>query len=93
MTNEKAIRIISNYDALPCGYCHQGGKEIEEAFNLAIEALKEQDPIKPIVDVDTWACGKCGHRLEKQELIGDNVLVNETYEYCPQCGRKVDWNG
>ena len=63
-----------------------------ECIDKAIEALKEQDPIKPIVDVDTWACGKCGHRLEKQELIGDNVLVNETYEYCPQCWKKVDWD-
>lgn len=45
MTNEEAIRIISNYDVLPCGYCHQGGKEIEEAFNLAIEALKSTEEI------------------------------------------------
>lgn len=42
MTNEEAIKIISNYEVLPCGYCHQGGEEIEEAFNIAIEALKEK---------------------------------------------------
>ena len=52
MTNEEAIRIISNYEALPCGYCHQGGKEIEEAFSIAIEALKEKS-CKGETDNDT----------------------------------------
>ena len=40
MTNEQAIKIIKKYDALECGYCHQGGEEIEEAFDMAIQALQ-----------------------------------------------------
>ena len=44
MTNKEAIRIISNYDTPPCGYCHQGGEEIEVAFRKAIEALETLQP-------------------------------------------------
>ena len=59
----------------------------------AIELLKAQEPVEPVVDVDTWKCGNCGHTLEHQELLGDNVLFHEQYNYCPDCGRKVKWDG
>lgn len=42
MTKEEAIKIIENYDVNGCGYCHQGGKEIEKAFQMAIKALEDQ---------------------------------------------------
>ena len=42
MTREEAIKIISSYEVAGCGYCHQGGDEVEEAFHMAIEALSEQ---------------------------------------------------
>lgn len=53
--------------------------------------LKAQEPVKPVVDIDTWKCGNCGHTLEHQELLGDNVLFHEQYNYCPECGRAVKW--
>lgn len=102
---KRAMNIGFHLKCLRCGktYYHTEFAMSEMSYRMysycpdcidkGIEALKWQEPIKPIVDVDTWACGKCGRRLEKQELIGDNVLVNETYEYCPQCGKKVDWDG
>ena len=58
----------------------------------AIALLKAQDPVKPVVDIDTWKCGNCGHTLEHQELLGDNVLFHEQYNFCPECGRPVKWN-
>ena len=102
---KRAMNIGFHLKCLRCGktYYHTEFAMSEMSYRMysycpdcidkGIEALKGQEPVKPIVDVDTWACGKCGHCLEKQELIGDNVLVNETYEYCPQCGKKVDWDG
>ena len=67
------------------------GRLIDDACAL----LKEQEPIKPTVAVDTWICSKCGHRLESQDLIDDKenpqVLVHELYQYCPNCGRAVKW--
>ena len=50
----------------------------------ALALLKEQEPIKPVVDIDTWKCGNCGHALEHQQLLGDNVLFHEQYNYCPE---------
>ena len=60
---------------------------IEEVKNV----LKSQEPMEPKVDVDEWRCGNCGHKLEHQELLGENVLFHEQYSYCPQCGRRVKW--
>ena len=53
--------------------------------------LKAQEPVNPVVDIDTWKCGNCGHALEHQQLLGDNVLLHEQYNYCPECGRAVKW--
>lgn len=58
----------------------------------AIVLLKAQEPVKPVVDIDTWKCGNCGHTLEHQELLGDNVLFHEQYSFCPECGRAVKWD-
>ena len=66
-------------------------RQIVEAFKMAINALKAQEPVEPVVDIDTWKCGICGHTLEHQELLGDNVLFHEQYNYCPECGRAVKW--
>ena len=59
----------------------------------ALALLKAQEPVEPVVDIDTWKCGKCGHTLEHQELLGENVLFHEQYNYCPECGRAVKWDG
>ena len=58
----------------------------------ALELLKEQEPVKPVVLIDTWVCGKCKAKLERQALIGPNVLISENFNYCPGCGRKVKWD-
>ena len=59
----------------------------------AIALLKEQGPVEPKVIIDTWVCGNCGTRLERQSMVGDNILFTERFEYCPSCGRKVLWGG
>ena len=63
-----------------------------EIVGAAIELLEEK-PIKPIFDeLDvSGACGNCGHELTYQKMIGDNVLFEERYDYCPACGRRVLW--
>lgn len=52
MEREEAIDIIKNYDVNDCGYCHQGGDEVEEAFNIAIKAL-EQEPCEDVISRQT----------------------------------------
>lgn len=59
----------------------------------ALALLKAQEAVEPVLDIDTWKCGNCGHTLEHQELLGDNVLFHEQYNYCPECGRAVKLDG
>ena len=55
------------------------------------DLLREQEPVEPVLDIDTWKCRNCGHDLEHQEMLGDNVLFHEQYNYCPNCGRAMKW--
>ena len=73
-----------------CPYRNDGCREILSRDALAL--LKSQEPVEPILDIDTWKCGDCGHALEHQQLLGDNVLFHEQYNYCPECGRAVKWD-
>lgn len=82
MTIEEAIKILEQVRM-----CYLGG--IVEAINMAIDALKMQEPVEPKLDVDILRCGNCGHKLEHQELLGDNVLFHEQYRFCPECGQAV----
>lgn len=66
-------------------------KCLETVMKDALAMLKAQEPVKPVVDIDTWKCGNCGHALEHQQLLGDNVLLHEQYDYCPMCGKAVKW--
>ena len=60
--------------------------------DLILKLLKEQEPVEPLVDVDTYVCPNCGHRLEHQGMLGDNVIFDEWYNFCPACGQAVKWN-
>lgn len=65
---------------------------MEELLTDALELLKAQEPLKPVLKkirlgFHTDAvriepcCGGCGHKLD--------IL----YRYCPYCGRAVELNG
>lgn len=68
------------------------GKGLGEKMDNVKEALKAQEPVPPKVDIDTYACRVCGTRLERQSLIGSNAVLAETFNYCPNCGKKVAWH-
>lgn len=78
MTHEKAIEIIKAAQAevewnYPMDYA--------AAFDVAIDALKKQIPMKPI-DEGWLYCPIC----EKDILL-------EGYKFCPNCGQKICWEG
>ena len=62
-----------------------------EAFNLAIQAIEKQIPLKPQLEsdgysdgelvYDTWICPKCGEDYE---------IDFHDYKYCPECGQRID---
>lgn len=94
---EKVVALLERYVDIPnlAGIENYGAKIVDMPAPLiadALELLKAQEPVKPVVDIDTWKCGNCGHALEHQQLLGDNVLFHEQYNYCPECGRAVKWD-
>lgn len=90
-------------DKASCGICPYKDIQTEEQIDLggieciavlhddALALLKEQEPVEPSVDVDTYVCPNCGHRLEHQGMLGDNVIFDERYNFCPACGKAVKW--
>ena len=55
--------------------------------------MKEQEAVKPYIDIDEAKCPICKVKLTRQELLGDDVLFEDFFDYCPHCGRKVKWDG
>lgn len=84
MTNEEAIRILNEQrNKFMDEYVDFGG--VNEAYNKAIDLLKEQESVKPVQHLvyttRGWFCGACDGRLN---MLG---------KYCSFCGRPVKWNG
>ena len=61
---------------------------------IAIQALGKQIPKKPTYEGDgyapdgtfiwdEWLCPSCGKRYE---------IDYDDYDYCPNCGQKIDWS-
>ena len=98
MTREEVIRGLECcliHGEGGCDECPYMGKGLcqELLAEDAIALLKAQEPVEPVVDKDTWKFGNCGHTLEHQQLLGDNVLFHEQYNYCPECGRDLREDG
>ena len=45
MTREEAIKILSDYEENGCGFCHQGGDEVPQAFDMAVKALEAWEKV------------------------------------------------
>lgn len=86
MIDREAIEILGELKK-----CYLGG--IVDAIDMAIEAVKVQEPVEPkkvnrYIDFDdegeayipeTYDCGACGNELPWKA------------NYCPMCGRAVKW--
>ena len=65
-----------------------------DGMGIAIQALEKQIPKKPTYEgdgyapdgtfvFDEWLCPCCGKRYE---------VDYDDYDYCPNCGQKIDWS-
>lgn len=64
--------------------------EVDDAIDLAVNALEKQIPVKPIVKgiVHEYCppqryCPICERRLKN----------NRHMRFCPRCGQAIDWSG
>lgn len=91
---EKVIEGLRHCLAGTCAECPYEGDDICGTLlkAQALTILEEQGPVEPEVLIDTYICGNCKTRLERQALIGPSVLISENFNYCPACGKKVKWD-
>ena len=74
---------------------HDDWKPDEEAEKIAIEAMKKQMPMKPVIEQGApsyyggtsicrhyYSCPKCGEEVGR----GDDKA-----NYCHDCGQAIDW--
>ena len=67
---------------------------MNEALNMAIKVLAEQEPIAPYESEGDFVCGNQGNECGVVGYRNQNTGgVEKLCNYCPMCGRKVDWNG
>lgn len=79
-----------------CDLCYAQGTVGEhiKSIEIAIHALKKQISKKPTYEgdgyapdgtfvLDEWLCPCCGARYE---------VDYDDYDYCPNCGQKIDWS-
>ena len=64
---------------------------VEHCTNI-LAMLKEPEAIKPYIDIDEAKCPVCKVKLTRQELLGDDILFEDFFDYCPHCGKVVKWN-
>ena len=58
---------------------HDDWKLDDEAEKIAIEAMRKQEPMKPLSVYGEYTCPMC------------EVTVSAGDEYCWYCGQKQDW--
>lgn len=70
-----------------------GCKRTTVPVTLLLDTLKvlKEEQVKPVVNQDEWVCGSCGTWLERQRMIHPGAILHDLCEYCPACGKKVDW--
>ena len=81
MTENEALEIIKRKSSIPMD--NETFDEIEEAYDIAIEALEKQIPKKPDIEkfwgYDDLMCPNCkGYKIRKPN-------------YCSSCGQHLDW--
>ncbi len=63
MTNKEAIEVFTKVNALPCGWCYEGGDEFRQALDLAIKALNSIERIK----FNAYALNELINELKEEE--------------------------
>ena len=87
ITEKTAISILNSARPRKGSYYR-----LSKAFDMGIKALEKQIPKKPYLEgdgyadgylvYDTWICPHCEKHYE---------VDYDDYDYCPNCGQKIDW--
>lgn len=61
---------------------------LEEALEVAIQALEKQVDKKPIHAHGNYYCPTC----KDTWLLWDDAIPNEHDNFCRYCGQRIDWS-
>ncbi len=101
MTPQEAIKILEN-EKPGCGEkARYSEGELCEAFDMAIEALKRDVPVKPIqmatprrtkfFEFYDWKCPVCNCFLAYEE-DGKHLILAHEKSRCSNCFQLIDWS-
>lgn len=94
MTTAEAIKEINKrIESIECYYPDRL-REYREVLELAVEALRKQEPMKPeAVEDKIWCCPSCWNNLMQiwSEYPTKKMEFNRGLPYCLGCGQKIDW--
>ena len=62
---------------------------VEEAVDVAIDALEKQIPKKPLHMHKNYYCPVC---KEDGWILWDDAIPNDMDKYCGKCGQAIDWS-
>ena len=79
---EKVIKALTDALAAKENYPWAKAEMSFEFIEMLLELLKDKEHVKPLKKMGTsiCECSNCGH------------LIAEGMNYCPVCGRIIDWN-
>lgn len=75
-------------------YCVE--QDLEDAgFDVDVELLKEQDPVKPHYNARTnwYECGACHYSMTSGMHCRSELIPATKVRYCANCGFPVNWEG
>ena len=93
MTNEKAIMCLEDMKIkVPIPKAAKQARENNEALDVAIKALQSAEPKRGSwISADAifggvpFYCSECG------ENTRDTVMGKPRWNFCPNCGAKMEW--
>lgn len=84
-----ANRVPGKYDCTECPYEINGNWCEINLTNDAISLLKEQEPVKPIINEYGEAFCVCGENVGI--IPNSKNLPKIRSKYCSECGRRMKW--
>lgn len=89
MSNEQFIKGLEQFIADFKPFC--GNKEDWKRVYDALDQLKKQEAVKPVINGHEWVCGNCGYPIESCISYNSLIVYEKCHKFCPECGRQVKW--
>lgn len=88
MTIKEVIHIFNNSRLLAENFTSEA---LTKVYVDALAALNKQNAEKPTINGDSYKCPSCGYM--ELCIVSDLGAVIENFNYCPNCGQRIQWEG